>query len=90
MAKELRKGLTILEMLVAMVVFTIIASLVYAVFSHFNRVKIDLECLKRAQLISSVLMNYRADWGDATGVVGTAEMLGLPFSAEPIPFDKRR
>lgn len=35
-------------------------------------------------------MNYHADWGDATGVVGTAEMLGLPFSAEPIPFDKRR
>ncbi|GIV02707.1 MAG: hypothetical protein KatS3mg015_1537 [Fimbriimonadales bacterium] len=76
--KVRKTGFTITEVLVAMVIIVLVASLLYPVFLKLRSRSLELVCISNLRQIHGAAMLYRADYG-GDGVYGTPEEMGLPY-----------
>lgn len=80
-----RLGITLLEVLVCLTLFAVMASIVFASIRAVKRGMADAECVRRMLLIKDATLLYRVQNEGLSVSFGTAEQLGLPLSVFDIP-----
>ncbi len=71
-------GLTLMEVLVAVTIFAVTASLLYLITKKVKWMSYEGECLSRMSVLAQAIMVYRSEWGNVEAEIGDASYLGFP------------
>ncbi|MEM4408100.1 MAG: hypothetical protein QXI19_05080 [Candidatus Caldarchaeum sp.] len=75
-------GLTLMEVLVAVMVIAVTTSLVFVGLRAWRNQSLRVACMQKLSKINEALMLYRTEWGNPHEVVGSTVSLGLPVQKD--------